>query len=92
MSTIAVVVTPKSSKNEIAGWRGSELSVKVTAAPEAGKANAAVCATLARALEVPKSRVRVIRGDTARHKILEIADLSESEVHALLGRPGEQLF
>ena len=85
MVTIAVVVTVKSGKNEIAGWRGTELSVRVTAAPEGGKANAAVCKTIAAALGVPKTNVSVSRGDTARHKIVEIAGVDEGDVRAAFG-------
>ncbi len=91
-SRIAVHVTPKSAGDQIAGWRGGELSVKVTVAPEGGKANAAVCAVLAKALGVPKSSVRVVRGDTARHKQIEIDGVSESDMAAAFGEPGEALF
>jgi uncharacterized protein len=92
MATIAVVVTPKSGRNEVAGWRGNELVVRVTAAPEGGKANAAVCKTIADALGVAKSHVRVMRGDIARHKIVEIDGLSEGDLRAALGEPDAPLF
>lgn len=92
MATLAVRVTPKAGRDEIAGWRGSELSVRVTAAPEAGKANAAVCAVLARALNVPKTSVRVVRGFAARHKAVEVDGLSAEEVAATLGSPDAPLF
>lgn len=41
--------------------------------PDKGKANAAVIALLAKALDVPKSRIGVTAGDTARLKTIEIA-------------------
>jgi uncharacterized protein YggU (UPF0235/DUF167 family) len=62
------------------------LSVHVTAAPDDGKANAAVCRVVAEALGVPKSSVIVVRGHTARTKTLEIAGLTEGEVERLLPR------
>jgi uncharacterized protein (TIGR00251 family) len=74
---LSVYVTPKSARDEIAGWRGRELSVKVTAAPADGKANAAVCKLIASELGVAKSRVAVVRGETARHKQLEIEGVGE---------------
>jgi uncharacterized protein YggU (UPF0235/DUF167 family) len=37
-----------------------------------GKANAAVCRVVAKALGVPKSAVRVVSGGSARVKTLEI--------------------
>ncbi len=39
MARLAVHVTPKSGRDEVVGWRGSELAVRVTAPPEGGKAN-----------------------------------------------------
>lgn len=68
---IAVRVTPGASRDRIAEEDGV-LRVHVTAAPEAGKANAAVQKILARALGVPKSRLRLIRGQTARDKVFAL--------------------
>ncbi|MDZ4654431.1 MAG: DUF167 domain-containing protein [Coriobacteriia bacterium] len=82
---IALHVTPKSGRNEIVGWRGGELSVRVTAPPEDGKANAAVRKLLAGALGVPKTAVRVVRGDTARHKTLEIEGMAEEDLVRTFG-------
>ena len=92
MARLAVHVTPKAARDEFAGWRGTELSVRVTAPPEGGKANAAACAVVAKALGRPKSAVSVVRGDTARHKILEIEGVSEEDLCAAFGRPEETLF
>lgn len=92
MLTLAVHVTPRSGRDEIVGWRGSELAVRVTVAPESGKANAAVCTTVASALRVPKSSVQVARGKTARHKVLEIAGVTHDDLLAAFGRPDSPLF
>jgi uncharacterized protein len=92
MPTLAVHVTPRSGRNEVAGWRGSELSVRVTTAPEGGKANAAVGKVIASALGVPKTAVRVIRGESARHKILDISGVEDDEIVAAFGRPDAALF
>lgn len=92
MVTLAVHVTPKAGRDEVAGWRGSELSVRVTSAPEGGKANSAVCKTIAALLGVPKSSVSVTRGETSRHKMLTIDGIDEARVRAVLGSPEETLF
>jgi len=92
VSTLAVHVTPKSGRDEVVGWRGSELSVRVTAAPESGKANSAVCVVVAKRLGVPKTSVRVIRGDISRHKILEISSVDEARIAEEFGAPDESLF
>jgi len=92
MANLPVCVTPKSGRDETAGWRGAELVVRVTAPPEGGKANAAVCKVVARALGVPKSAVRVVRGDIARHKLLEIEGVSEEALRSTFGEPDAPLF
>jgi len=92
MVDLAVHVTPRSGRDEVQGWRGSELAVRVTVAPEGGKANAAACIVVAKALGVPKSSVRVVRGDTSRHKILRIEGVDASDVRDAFGEPDESLF
>lgn len=89
---IAVHVTPRSGRDEIAGWRGAELSVRVTAPPEGGKANAAVCRVVADALGVPKTAVRVVRGGSSRHKTLEAEGVDAPRVRAAFGEPDAGLF
>lgn len=44
----------------------------MTAAPDRGRANAAIEKVLAKAFGVPPSSVSVVVGDTAREKIVEI--------------------
>ena len=70
-------VAPKAKRNEIGGWLdepdGSKaLKIAVTAAPEDGKANAAVIALLAKEWGVVKSSISVVAGATDRRKIVEI--------------------
>ena len=92
MLRLAVAVTPKSGRDEVVGWKGSELHVRVTAPPEGGKANAAVCRCLASALGVPKSAVSVVRGDVSRHKQVELEGVDEAALFAAFGAPDEPLF
>ncbi|MCE5203728.1 MAG: DUF167 domain-containing protein [Coriobacteriales bacterium] len=84
---LRVHVTPKSGRNEVAGWRGGELSVRVSAPPEGGKATAAVCKVVADALGVPRGAVTVMRGETSRHKTLVVEGVGEAEAAAVFGDP-----
>jgi uncharacterized protein (TIGR00251 family) len=86
--TLAVHVTPRAGRDEVAGWHGDELGVRVTVPPEDGKANAAVCAVVAKALRVAKGRVTVLRGATSRHKLLELDGVTAEELRAAFGEPG----
>ncbi len=69
---IVLRVTPGASRNTIAR-DGDTLRIHVTAVPEAGKANAAVLKLLAKAMGLPKSRLLLIRGETARDKVIRVA-------------------
>lgn len=68
---IALRVTPKASRNRIT-TEADQLRVYVTTVPEDGKANAAVQKLLAKALGLPKTRLRLIRGQTSRDKVFEV--------------------
>lgn len=73
--TIRVKIVPRSSRNEVAGTLADgTLRVKIGAAPEKGKANAALCEFLAEHYGVPKSSVSVVGGRKSTIKIIRIAD------------------
>jgi uncharacterized protein (TIGR00251 family) len=85
---VAVLVTPKAGKDEVAGWHvdangARELHVKVTAAPEKGKATKAVGKVLAAFFGVPKSSVTCVRGETSRHKMFELP-VTEEDLNKVL--------
>jgi uncharacterized protein (TIGR00251 family) len=92
MADLAVHVTPRSGRDEVSGWRGTELAVRVTVAPEGGKANAAVCVVVAKALGIAKSSVRVDRGETSRHKTLRIDGVDDAGLREAFGEPDQALF
>jgi hypothetical protein len=82
---LSVKVSAKASHNRIRGWLGDTLKVAVTAAPERGKANAAVESLIADGLGVPPSSVRVVAGHTQSRKQVEIAGLDAGVVRRRLG-------
>jgi uncharacterized protein (TIGR00251 family) len=82
--TIKVRVQPRASKDEILGYRGSALRVRVTAPPDGGRANEAVIALLAGALGVAKSRINIVRGMASREKVVMIESLTQEEVQRRL--------
>jgi uncharacterized protein (TIGR00251 family) len=84
ISLLKIKVVPGSSRNEIAGWLGEALKVRVTANPEKGKANDAVISILAVTLRVPKKSVTIVAGTSSAQKLVKISGLSESEIRARL--------
>ncbi|MBC7341322.1 MAG: DUF167 domain-containing protein [Clostridia bacterium] len=76
---LKIRVQPRASKNEVAGLYGEFLKVRVTASPTEGQANEACRRILADLLNVPISRVRIIKGHSARNKTLEVKGLKEEQ-------------
>jgi len=83
---LAVKVVPGATRAGIAGWLGDELKLRVSAPPEQGKANAAVCALLAKALQLPADAVRVHSGHGNPHKVLEISGIDAAELAMRIAR------
>jgi uncharacterized protein YggU (UPF0235/DUF167 family) len=83
---VTVRATPRSARDSIEAGAGGVFVVRVTAPPDEGKANAAVCRLVAAALGVPKSAVTVARGRSARTKTLQVEGLSDEEVADRLPR------
>ena len=80
-------VTPKSRADEIVGLRGDGvLHVRVTAAPENGKANEAVLKLLGSALRLPKSAIRLKGGAASREKWIELDGIEAAELARRLGQ------
>ncbi len=69
---LRVRVQPRAAKDEILGWQGGALKIRLTAPPVDGKANARLIALLAAELKVPKSRIVLLSGQSGRDKRLKI--------------------
>jgi uncharacterized protein YggU (UPF0235/DUF167 family) len=58
--------------------------VRVTAAPEHGKANDAVVRLLAEALNVPQGDIAIVSGHGARDKLVTLAGIGPDEIERRL--------
>lgn len=77
-------VQPKAKRNSIEVGDDGKVVVRVTAAPENGKANDAVVALLAKQLGVAKGRIQIARGHKARDKQVRIEEITIEEVFSKL--------
>ena len=75
-----VKVTPNAARDEITGFTDGVLGVKIAATPEKGKANKKLIDFLSDKLGVSKSSIRLIRGQTSRHKVIVVDGLSRDEI------------
>lgn len=81
---IAAKVVPKSSRDVIVGLLGEALKIKVVQPPEGGKANEAVIALVAKALNIAPQNIRVLAGQSQPHKRLLIRGVDSATVMARL--------
>ena len=82
---VRVRVTPRAGRDAIEGERGDALVVKVNAPPVDGKANDAVCRLLAKAAGVPPSSAELVRGASARDKVVRLPGIGAAEAAERLG-------
>ena len=72
----SVKVVPRSSRTAIAGILNGMLKVKLSAAPEKGKANESLVEFLADTLGVKKNTITITSGHTSPVKTIQIAGVS----------------
>lgn len=77
---LAIRIQPGSAQTTVAGRYGDVIKIRVSAAPERGKANAALIAFLSRQLGVNKDAIDILHGHTSRNKTVTIEGLEEAEV------------
>jgi len=79
-------VSPGAQRTELAGRYADGWKVRVTAAPERGRANEAVVGLLARRLGIDKTAVSVVSGHAARDKVVELRGVGRLEAERRLAR------
>jgi uncharacterized protein len=77
---IEVRLQPRASRDELVGIREGVLHARVCAPPVDGDANRSLCRLIAARARVAPSRVEVIRGERARHKLVRVAGLSQRQL------------
>lgn len=82
--TFAVKVVPRARRDEIAGVEGTAVKVRLNAPPVEGKANEALVKFLAAELGVRRADVEILRGETARHKLVRVRGVTAGRLRELL--------
>jgi uncharacterized protein (TIGR00251 family) len=77
-------VLPGAGRSEVVGRHGGAWKVRVGAAPERGRANAALVRLLARQLRIPRSEITIVSGHAGRDKVVELGGLSVDEAASRL--------
>jgi uncharacterized protein (TIGR00251 family) len=82
---LPIKAVPNASKDQVCGWLGNELKVRVAAPPEHGKANQRIVRLLAGFLELPESRIRIVSGQSNARKVAEITGSSMDALRTKIG-------
>ncbi|HEY7961992.1 MAG TPA: DUF167 domain-containing protein [Solirubrobacteraceae bacterium] len=82
---LRVRVQPYAKRNAIVDERDGVLRVDITAAPVEGKANAALCKLIAKRAGIARGRVKIIRGERSREKVVRVEGLASAELRRALG-------
>ena len=84
MADLTVRLQPRAHRDEVVGERDGVVVIRVTAPPVDGKANAALCRLIAKRAGVAPSRVEIVRGHTAREKVIRVEGLDAEALRAAL--------
>ena len=84
MARLAVKVHPRARRNALAGRVEGVWKLELTAPPAGGRANEACIRFFADLAGVPLARVRILRGQTSRSKVIEIEGIAPEELEARL--------
>ncbi len=82
---LALHIQPGAKKSELVGEHGDRLKIKIKAPPVEGEANDALIEFLAGFLNVPKSRVHLMSGESSRQKMI-LVELPIEEVKLKLSQ------
>lgn len=77
---IKVKVIPKAYRSELVAWENNELKIRLAAVPEKGEANIELVWYLASILDVGKSKIQVVRGETSRHKSIRVTGVTVEDI------------
>ncbi len=76
---VRVRLQPRARRDEIVGERAGALLVRVSAPPLEGRANDALCRLLAKAAGVAPGRASVVKGASARDKVVRLEGLAAAD-------------
>ena len=77
---ISLRVAPGAARAKVVGRHGEAWKVRVSAAPENGKANDAVVRLLADARSVPRGDIAIVSGHSSRDKLVTLAGIGPDEI------------
>ncbi len=81
---ISLRIQPGASRNEVAGLASGVWRLRIAAPPVEGKANKALLEFLSEVLNIARSRIAIVRGETGRDKVVAVFGLTPEEIEKRL--------
>lgn len=81
---LSLHIQPGAKRSELAGQHGEALKIRLAAPPVEGRANDCLIAFLAERLSLPKARVELVAGTSARSKRVRLYGVTTALVVARL--------
>lgn len=78
---VPIKAVPGASRDQIAGMLADRVKIRIRSAPEAGKANASICALIADTLNIKHAHVSVHKGHTSPEKMIAITNSRYKTTH-----------
>ena len=75
---------PRAKKSKVVGERGDAIEIAIAAPPVDGAANEELVRFVAKVLAIRQRDVELVRGDTAREKLLSVTGLTAAEIESRL--------
>lgn len=88
-ATLSIRVTPGAKHDSIEQIADGTWKMRLRARAVEGAANAALIEQLSEWLDVPKSQIHLVRGQSARQKVIAIDTLDDAEATARLQAAAE---
>ena len=79
---VNIKISPNSKKNEIIN-EGDFTKIKITAQPSEGKANKALIEFLSKNFKIPKTSIKILKGETSKEKTILFETQDEEKLTKL---------
>lgn len=79
---VNIKISPNSSKNEIIK-DGENIKIKITSPPVDGKANKALIEYLSKNFKIPKTSIKILKGETSKEKVILFETKDETKIDLL---------
>lgn len=79
---VNIKISPNAKRNEIIK-DGDNIKIKITAQPIDGKANKAVIEFLSKNFKIPKTSIKILKGETSKEKTILFSTSEEEKVKLL---------